>query len=79
MGRGCSLAAALFVLLILANIVIDLGLSPPGEPAHRILSGLISGTVVAPFLALVVRSGHFRLGDAHRTCPGQVTPSSRPR
>jgi hypothetical protein len=61
--------AAVFVLLILADIVIGLILSPLGEPARQILSSLVSGTVVAPFLALVVTLGYFRLRDAHQTYP----------
>jgi hypothetical protein len=62
--------AAVFVLLILADIVIGLILSPLGEPARQILSSLVSGTVVAPFLALVVTLGYFRLRDAHQSYPG---------
>jgi hypothetical protein len=61
---------AVFLLLIVGNIVISLILSPIGEPARQILSGLISGTLVAPFLALVVTLGYFRLRDAHQTYPG---------
>jgi hypothetical protein len=61
--------AAVFVLLILADIVISLILSPLGEPARQVISNLISGTVVAPFLALVVTLGYFRLRDAHQSYP----------
>jgi hypothetical protein len=61
---------AVFLLLIVGNIVISLILSPIGEPARQILSGLISGTLVAPFLALVVTLGYFRLRHAHQTYPG---------
>lgn len=59
-----------FLLLILGNIVIDLLLSPLSDAARRILSGLISGTLVAPFLALVVTLGYFRLRSAHGNSVG---------
>ena len=49
--------------------MISLILSPLGEPTRQVLSNLVSGTVVAPFLALVVTLGYFRLRDAHQTYP----------
>ncbi len=50
-----------FLLLIVINVVIGLILASLPDAARRGVSGLISGTLVAPFLALVVTLGYFRL------------------
>jgi hypothetical protein len=60
-----------FLILIVAGIVIGLILSPLPASVSQVLSGLISGTLVAPFLALVVTLGYFRLRSAHEGAPRQ--------
>lgn len=60
-----------FLLLIAANIVIGVILSPLPNAAAQAMSGLISGTVVAPFLAVVVTLGYFRLLGAHGSATQQ--------
>jgi hypothetical protein len=53
-----------FLILIAVNVLISLVLSALPKAAAQITSGIISGTVVAPFLALVVTLGYFRLRGA---------------
>jgi hypothetical protein len=60
-----------FLIIIVVEIVIGLILSPLPAAASRGLSSLISGTLFAPFFALVVTLAYFRLRDAH----GQDTPT----
>jgi hypothetical protein len=64
--------AAVFVVLIVADIIIGLILSPLPNPVGRSLSELVSGTLVSPFLALVVTLGYFRLRGAQAQAPGQL-------
>lgn len=54
-----------FLILIAVDLVVGLILSPLPDAAAQALSGLISGTFVAPFLALVLTLGYFRLLSAH--------------
>lgn len=61
---------AVFLLLIATGIVIGLILSPLPDAASQSLSGLISGTLVAPFWALVVTLAYFRLVSAHDRVSG---------
>jgi hypothetical protein len=60
-----------FLILIAAGIVIGIILSPLPTSVGQIISGLISGTLVAPFLALVVTLGYFRLRGAHEGTSSQ--------
>jgi hypothetical protein len=72
-GNGWNVFGTLvtvFLLLIAADIVISLILSPLNDSLQRVLSGVISGTVVAPFLAVVVTLAYFRLRSARETAPG---------
>jgi high-affinity Fe2+/Pb2+ permease len=50
-----------FLVLIVAAIVIGAVLAALPDAARQVLSGVISGTLVAPFLALVVTLGFYRL------------------
>jgi hypothetical protein len=50
-----------FLVLIVAAIVIGALLAALPDAARQVLSGVISGTLVAPFLALVVTLGFYRL------------------
>lgn len=58
---------AVFLLLLVANIVIGLILLPLPDTAAQFLASVLSGTLVAPFLALVVTLGYYRLRAAHTT------------
>jgi hypothetical protein len=59
-----------FLLLIVCDIVVGLILSPLPTAAARVISSLVSGTLVAPFLALVVTLGYFRLLGARNAATG---------
>jgi hypothetical protein len=59
-----------FLLLIVADIVIGLILSPLNDSLQQVVSGVVSGTLVAPFLAVVVTLAYFRLRSANETVPG---------
>ena len=61
---------AVFLVLIVVSIIIGLILTPLPQSIGQALSELISGILVAPFLALVVTLGYFRLRAAHETVPG---------
>jgi hypothetical protein len=54
-----------FLLLIVCNIVIALILSGLPQELANAISGIISGTLVSPFLAIVLTMGYFRLRAAH--------------
>lgn len=59
-----------YIILIVANLVIAILLSwLPGVLANGI-SELVSGTLVAPFLAVVVTLAYFRLRQAHLSITG---------
>ena len=59
-----------FVLAIVAAIVLSLILAPLPEAPRQILSGLISGTLFAPFSALVVTLAYFRLVHSQESITG---------
>ncbi len=54
-----------FLVLILVDIVLGLLLAALPAAARRIVSGAVSGTLAAPFTALVLTLGYFRLRAAH--------------
>lgn len=54
-----------FLLLLAVSIVIGLILAGFPLEVRNFLSGIISGSLVSPFLALVVTLGYFRLLAAH--------------
>lgn len=56
---------AVFLLLLVANIVVGLLLLPLPDTLAQFLASVLSGTLVAPFLALVVTLGYYRLRAAH--------------
>lgn len=63
-GNGMNVFGTLvlvFLVLIAASIVIGLILSPLPNAVASFISGIVSGTLVSPFLALVVTLGYFRL------------------
>src|ERR1700689_1416903 len=54
-----------FLILIVVDIVLGLILSALPALARDFLSSIVSGTLVAPFLALVVTLLYYRLTAAH--------------
>lgn len=58
-----------FLLLFAVNLVITIVLLALPQELRNSIAGLVSGTLVAPFLALVVTLGYFRLLTASRA-PG---------
>jgi hypothetical protein len=54
-----------FLLLIAADLVIAAALAALPDAARSVISGVVSGTLVSPFLALVLTLGYFRLRAAH--------------
>jgi hypothetical protein len=66
-GHGWQVFGTLvlvFLLLIAASIVIGLILAPLPQAASDFISSIVSGTLVSPFLALVLTLGYFRLRGA---------------
>jgi hypothetical protein len=59
-----------WLLLILTNLVITAVLAPLPDAAQQVISGIVSGTLISPFVALVLTMGYFRLRAAH-IGPGQ--------
>jgi hypothetical protein len=59
-----------FVVLLAVSIVISAILSGLPVAARQFIGGIVSGTLVSPFLALVLTLGYFRLLAAH----GGATP-----
>jgi hypothetical protein len=59
-----------FLLFLVCDIVVGLILSPLPSAAARVISSLVSGTLVTPFFALVVTLGYFRLLSAHNAVTG---------
>jgi hypothetical protein len=67
-GHGWQVFGTLilvFVILLAASIVLALLLSPLPRAATDFLSSIISGTLVSPFVSLVLTLGYFRLLAAH--------------
>jgi hypothetical protein len=62
-----------FLLLIAANLVITLVLAALPRDVENFIASLVSGTLVAPYLALVITLGYFRLLAA-RSAPGGPPP-----
>jgi len=70
-----------FLLVIAADIVISIILVALPGAVRSFVSGVVSGTLVAPFLALVLTMGYFRLRAAHGhgpEAPGQPGTVSGP-
>jgi hypothetical protein len=70
-----------FLILLAFNIVLGLILIALPGLARNFISGIVSGTLVAPFLALVVTLLYYRLTAAHgggqaaeAADPGAVPP-----
>ena len=63
---------SVFALLILVSIVIGLILVALPKALADFISSIVSGTLIAPFTALVLTMGYFRLRAAH----GQPGPAA---
>jgi uncharacterized membrane protein len=62
-----------FLILIVVNIVLGLILSALPHLARNFISSIVSGTLIAPFLALVVTLLYYRLTAAHGGSPAGET------
>jgi hypothetical protein len=62
-----------FLILIVVNIVLGLILSALPALARNFISSIVSGTLIAPFLALVVTLLYYRLTAAHGGRPAGET------
>ena len=72
-GHGWQVFGTLvlvFILLIVASIVLGLILSPLPQAASDFIGSIVSGTLVSPFLALVLTLGYFRLRGVETTPDG---------
>jgi hypothetical protein len=72
-GHGWQVFGTLvlvFVVLLVASLVLGLLLTPLPDAANSFLSGIVSGTLVSPFLALVLTLGYFRLTAAQSGSDG---------
>ncbi len=58
-----------FLMLIVVNIVLGLILAALPALARNFISSIVSGTLIAPFLALVVTLMYYRLTAAHGDGP----------
>lgn len=65
-----------FLLLIVVNLVIAAVLVGLPDAVRGAISSIVSGTLVAPFTALVLTMGYFRLRAAHGEAPGAPGPVS---
>lgn len=71
-GHGWNVFGTLilvFLLLLVTNLVITLLLAALPDAARNLIGSIVSGTLVSPFLALVLTLGYFRLLASH-AAPG---------
>jgi len=59
-----------FLVLLVANLAIGLILAALPQAARSIIGGVISGTLISPFLAVVLTLGYYRLRGAQRGTSG---------
>ena len=59
-----STLATVFLLTLAAQIVLNVLLLALPSEVRAFISGIVSGTVVPPFVALVLTMGYFRLRAA---------------
>jgi hypothetical protein len=76
-GHGWQVFGTLvlvFLVLLAVSIVVGVVFGAFPEAVRAFLGGLVSGTLVSPYLALVVTLGYFRLLAAHDspTTPGSA-------
>jgi hypothetical protein len=78
-GNGWNVFGTLvlvFVILIAAEIVLGLILAALPALVRSGISSVVAGTLVAPFLALVVTLIYYRLSEGRAGSPGQQPGSS---
>ena len=61
-----------FLVLLAVSLVVGLLLAAFPRAAQNFIGGIVSGTLVSPFLALVLTMGYFRLLAAGRDAPGDL-------
>jgi hypothetical protein len=74
-GYGWHVFATIVIVFLLgavAGIILELLLFALPDEARTVVSGLVSGTLFAPFSALVVTLGYYRLLNAHSSTPQQA-------
>lgn len=72
-GQVFGTLVLVFVVLLAVNVVITVVLIALPPEVRNAIGGLVSGTLVSPFLALVVTLGYFRLLAA-KSAPGGSPP-----
>ena len=63
-----------FVVMLAVGLVLGIIFSPLPTAASNFLSSIVSGTLVSPFLALVLTLGYFRLLAARGSAPVEGAP-----
>jgi hypothetical protein len=79
-GHGWQVFGTLvlvFLVLLATSLVLGLLLAALPQAARDFIASIVSGTLVSPFLALVLTLGYFRLLAAHRSTHGEY-PESHP-
>jgi hypothetical protein len=66
-----------FLVLLAISLVVSLLLAGLPQAAREFIGSIVSGTLVSPFLALVLTLGYFRLLAAHGSASGDY-PESHP-
>jgi hypothetical protein len=77
-GHGWQVFGTLvlvFVVLLAVGLIIGLLLAALPMAARDFISNIVSGTLVSPFLALVLTLGYFRLLAAEGGSAGEAPPS----
>ena len=80
-GHGWQVFGTLvlvFLVMIAVDIVLGLIFAALPDAAQGFISGIVSGTLVAPFLALVLTMGYFRLRAASDAGPAGAGPGYGP-
>jgi hypothetical protein len=63
-----------FVVMLAVGLVLGIIFAALPTAASNFVSSIVSGTLVAPFLALVLTLGYFRLLAAHGGAPAEGAP-----
>ena len=66
-----------FLVLLAASIVLGLLLSPLPDAAQSLISSVATGTLITPYVAVVLTLGYFRLERTRRT--GGQPPTAPPQ
>lgn len=77
-GNGWSAFGVIFLswlILLVVGLVVELVLSPLGDGVRAFLGDLVSGTITAPFIALVYTLLYYRLRGAEA---GPASPETIP-